>query len=153
MAANSAAQQRQDDTLHMTRRFKAPREKVFRAFTDIETFRKWFGPPGCSVIKAEMNVHPGGRYRLTIRSPEGTLRNLEGVYREVRPHERLVLTWTLADGDFAGRETLLTLEFRDADGGTELALSHAMMPDAEMRNRANHGWNGSFDRLDALLAG
>jgi len=152
MAANPASLHPQDDTLRLTRRFKAPREKVFRAFTEIETFRKWFGPAGTTVTKAEMDVRQGGRYSVTARSAEGKLFSVEGVYREVRPYERLGMTWTWAQGDFAGVETLLTIVFRDADGGAEIELTHSLMPSAEMRERHNHGWNGSFERLAALVA-
>ncbi len=80
-------------TLSLTRTFAASREKVFRAWTDPEELKKWFGPIGYSTLIAEVDLRVGGKYRLGMRKlPDGDIFYLTGTYREVRTPEKLVYT-------------------------------------------------------------
>lgn len=136
-------------TLRLTRTVAAPREAVFRAWTDPEALRRWWVPfEGMSVPAAEVDLRPGGRYRLTMRNAKGEEFHLTGVYREVRPPERLVYTWRWegTERDDEG-ETLVTVEFVAAGRSTELHLTHAQFPDADTRDRHDAGWCGVLDRL------
>ncbi len=108
------------EVLRLSRRFKAPREVVFRAFTDPEALAKWFGPEGMSVGNVKVDLRPGGAYSMAFNQADGGNHGLSGVYREISPPERLVMTWVWDDGDWAGLETLVTLEFAEASGETEL---------------------------------
>lgn len=139
--------------LRITRRFAAPRETVFRAFTDVDVFKRWWGPKGFTCPAAELDVRPGGRYRVEMLSPDGDTFVLEGAYRKVTPPAKLVFSWTWKEGGMAGHETLVTLEFRDLGAdGTELSLTHETLPGAEWVERHHHGWSGSLDRLAETLA-
>jgi len=105
-----------------------------------------------SVPSAELDLRPGGRYRLTMRDAKGEEFSLTGVYREVRPPERLVYTWrwegTEREGD---GETLVTVEFEASGATTLLHLTHEQFPDTAARARHGVGWGSVLDRLVALL--
>jgi uncharacterized protein YndB with AHSA1/START domain len=142
----------EDTVLRMKRRFRAPREKVFRAFTELDLLKQWWGVQGHALLEAAMDARPGGHYRFAWQTTEGDAHPLAGTYREVRPFDRLVYTWVWGWGDWAGIETLVTLDFRDLGDSTEIELTHAL-PSVPARDRHAWGWNSSFGRLDQLLQG
>jgi glutathione S-transferase len=142
-----------DNTLKITRTFAAPREQVFNAFTRKEAIQGWFGPEGFSVPAVSVDARPGGRYRIEMHSPQGSVHIVTGEYREVRPPERLVFTWRWLDGVGLGPETLVTLDFAARAGGTAVTLVHSGFATAEARDNHQGGWTSSFVTLTDLLAG
>lgn len=140
-----------ETTLHLTRIFKAPRERVFRAWTDPEELKKWWGPEGYGTPIATIDLRVGGSYRLGMRKlPDGDIFYLSGTYREVRPPERLVYTWRWEAKPELG-ETLVTVEFQDRGGSTEVILTHALFPDEKARQDHEKGWSSCLDRLTEAL--
>jgi len=138
-------------TLNLRRIFKAPREKVFRAWTDPEELKKWWGPEGYATPSAEVDLRVGGKYRLGMRKlPDGEIFYLSGIYREVRPPESLVYTWRWEAQPEHG-ETLVTVEFREVRDSTEVVLTHERFPTQKARDDHNRGWSGCLDRLAKLL--
>ena len=138
-------------TLNLRRTFQAPREKVFRAWTDPEELKKWWGPEGYATPSAEVDLRVGGKYRLGMRKlPDGETFYLSGIYREVRPPERLVYTWRWEAQPEHG-ETLVTVEFREVGDSTEVVLTHERFPTEKARDDHNRGWSGCLDRLAELL--
>jgi len=136
-------------TLRLTRVVPARREVVFRAWTDPEALRRWWVPfEGMTVPAAEVDLRPGGRYRFTMRSAKGEEFHLSGVYREVRPPERLVYTWRWEGAD---GETLVTVDFEASGATTLLHLTHERFPDDAVRDRHGTGWAGVLDRLVATM--
>ena len=150
-ASQTIPETEESTTLHLTRQFAAPREIVFHAFTDTEVFKKWWGPKSTTYSVAEIGARPGGCYHVEMESDEGNRFILESEFREVTPPSRLVYTWVWQNGGFKGVETLVTLDFHDRDGETELVLRHDMLPGAVARERHGHGWSGAFDCLADLL--
>ena len=138
--------------LRLTRRFAAPRAVVFGAFTEAAAFKRWWGPKSMSCPAAEIDARPGGRFHAEMLSPEGNTHIIEGVFQEVVPPSRLVFTWAWQHGDYEGLETLVTVEFHDRDGETELMLTHEKLADELARERHEQGWSSSFDCLDEHLA-
>jgi uncharacterized protein YndB with AHSA1/START domain len=89
---------------------------------------------------------------VELRSPEDNLHCIDGAFVEVVAPERLVYTWTWVGGEFAGVETLVTLEFIDrGKGTTELRLTHERLPGERARELHGKGWSGSFDSLEIVL--
>lgn len=137
--------------VRITRTFRAKRERVFRAWTNPEELKRWWGPAGFVTPAAEIDLRVGGQYCITMQAPSGNRFRLSGTYVEVAPPERLVMTWswngTMEDD---GHESLVTLEFHAKGDGTEVRVHHERLPAGAI---ANHeaGWNGSIDRLEALL--
>jgi len=138
-------------TLNLRRIFKAPRKKVFRAWTDPEELQKWWGPEGYATPSAEVNLRVGGKYRLGMRKlPDGEIFYLTGIYREVRPPERLVYSWRWeAEPEYG--ETQVTVDFRQAGNSTEVVLTHEFFPTGKARDDHNRGWSSCLDRLAKLL--
>ncbi len=134
-----------DRTLVLRRRFSAPPERVFRAWTEPAEVAKWWGPGGFTVPLCEMDVREGGAYRTCMRSPDGVEHYLRGIYREIAPPARLVFTWAWEQGGVPGDETLVTVEFNEVSGGTEVVLTHSGFATPEARDQHNMGWSSSFD--------
>lgn len=137
--------------VRIERTFPAPREKVFRAWTDPEALKHWWGPEGYETASAEVDLRPGGKYRLGMRKlPDGDVFYLSGVYQEVRPPEKLVYTWRWEHkAEFP--DTRVTVEFFERAGATELVLTHELLPTDRDREEHNKGWNGCLDRLARYL--
>jgi uncharacterized protein YndB with AHSA1/START domain len=140
-----------ETTLHLRRTFAAPREKVFRAWTDPEELKTWWGPEGYATPSAEVDLRVGGKYRLgMMKLPNGEIFYLSGIYREVRPPERLVYTWCWEAEPELG-ETLVTVEFLKVGNSTEVLLTHEFFPTEKARDDHSRGWNGCLDRLTRAL--
>jgi uncharacterized protein YndB with AHSA1/START domain len=147
-----------DDSLRLgisvTRVFAAPRERVWREWTDPESFADWFGGrdgevPLSTVV---MNVTPGGTWRLTMFSgPERREIYWWGVYREVVEPERLV--FTISDQPEKDRYELIVVVLTDlGHGRTEMLLEQHGLMSPEEYERAGSGWSTFFDRVDERLA-
>jgi uncharacterized protein YndB with AHSA1/START domain len=87
-----------DHTLRMSRVFDAPREEVFRAWTDPAELKDWWGPGEFTCPEAAVDLRPGGTYRLVMQPKEGNAMVLGGTYRDLEPPERLVYTWRWEGG-------------------------------------------------------
>jgi uncharacterized protein YndB with AHSA1/START domain len=112
-----------DRELTVSRMIDAPRALVFTAWTDPEQIARWWGPKGFTTIDYEMDVRPGGAYRLRMRSPEGVDQIKRGIYREIVAPERIVFTfaWEAPDGSL-GTELLVTVTLETLGAKTKLTL-------------------------------
>lgn len=139
--------------LRLSRTFSAPRARVFRAWTEPAQLIKWWGPKGFSVPDYQMDVRPGGAWRTVMRSPEGRDHIVSGVYREIAPPSRLVLTWGWEEDGVRGHETVVTIElFEVSGGGTRLELTHEVFETEDGRNAHRDGWSSCLDCLEEALA-
>jgi len=139
-----------ETTLQLKRTFAAKREKVFQAWTDPAALKQWFVPSEeVSTQTAEVDLRVGGKYRLVMKSSTGELYIAAGTYREVRFPEKLVFTWTF-EGSALG-ETLVSLEFHDRGGSTELVLLHGFFPNKNERDKHTMGWSSCLDHLTNFL--
>ncbi|MHB8845862.1 MAG: SRPBCC family protein [Nitrospirota bacterium] len=150
--------------LVMKREFNAPREEVWKAWTDPEIMKRWWGPKGFTAPVIKIDLRVGGTYLGCMRSPEGKDTWSTGVYQEIVPLEKIVTTDSFADekgnvvpasrygmaGDFP-LELLITVTFEDVGRRTGMTLRHAGIPAGEMRKMTEAGWNESFDKLDEVL--
>lgn len=140
------------ERLVMTRRFKAPVERVYAAWTDAEQMKRWFAPGDMTVPLAEADVREGGRYRVQMSEGDGDceFHTTGGVYREVTSNRRLVFTWQWEGSNL---ETLVTLEFKSLSANeTELILTHEGFDNEETRDKHGQGWDGCLAKLAAFLA-
>lgn len=138
-------------TLQLRRAIRATPARVFQAWTTPAEMKKWKAPGDLSVAVAEVDLRVGGRYRVHMRAPDGSEHRVGGTYRVVDPPRKLVYTW-LWDTNPKMGETVVTVEFRDVGGSTEVVLTHEFFPTEADRKDHEMGWTGSFDRLDELLA-
>jgi uncharacterized protein YndB with AHSA1/START domain len=138
--------------LRLSRSFAAPRDRVFRAFTVPTQLAKWWGPKGFTVPACTMDVRAGGAWRTVMRSPEGKDHIVSGVYQEITPPERLVLTWGWENEGVRGHETVVTIDLFETRGGTRLELTQELFETEDSRNQHRHGWAGCLDCLEEALA-
>ncbi len=144
-----------DTSLQVRRVVTAPRERVYAAWTEPERMKKWFLTPSKEYVNeiTQVDLRVGGRLRAQVQKPpDGPLRRLDGVFREIKPQEKLVFTWKWEHQPEMG-ETLVTVEFRQLGESsfTEVVLTHEFFPSKEMRDQHNQGWNGCLDRLVETL--
>jgi uncharacterized protein YndB with AHSA1/START domain len=140
------------NSLQLRRTFAAPRERVFRAWTDAREFALWFHPTAeHTTVITRLDLKVGGNYSLEMHHKSGNVHKLSGTYQQIKPPEKLAFTWRW-DTDYPGQETLVSLDFLDVGGATEIVLSHGQFPDAETRDKHNQGWLGCFDQLKTYLA-
>jgi uncharacterized protein YndB with AHSA1/START domain len=138
----------------MNRTFRAPRERVFRAWTEAAELDRWFAPSEEFTVKSSVDLRVGGAYNIEMLKNDGQVFGAFGVYREVRPPERLVFTWNSkkgCDGGSVARDTVVTIEFFEAGDSTQVTLTHQNFEDAEIRDRHEQGWKGCLGRLEAIL--
>ena len=142
-----------DRVLVITRVFDAPRELVFKAWTEPAHMAQWFGPRGFTSKVLKHDLRAGGAYRVHMVGPDGDHWS-QGVYREVVPPERLAMTfgWGDANGNRTRPETTLTLLFEDVGGKTRLTLHNAVFESVTARDMHNEGWTSSLDCLAEYLA-
>jgi uncharacterized protein YndB with AHSA1/START domain len=145
-------QSQPQDSIQLRRTFAAPRDRVFRAWTDAREFALWFHPTtDHTTIVSRLDVKVGGRYSLEMHHKGGQVHKLSGTYQQIKPPEKLSFTWRWST-DPPGQETLVSLDFLDHGNATEIVLLHGQFPDAETREKHNQGWNGCFEQLQSHLA-
>lgn len=135
---------------------RAPRSKVYEAWTKPEIVKQWFGPTNRHCPVAILDVREGGAYRLEVNTNDdavlapGAPRTsaAEGVYTEVVPNERLQFTWMPSWNP--GEESLVTVTFADAQGGTEVTILHERISSDGCQGYGQ-GWAGSLQKLANLL--
>lgn len=140
------------DGIKITRLIAAPREKVFKAWTDPVEIKRWWGPPGFTTPLAEVDLRVGGAYRIAMKPPDGDVIYVAGVYREVQPPSKLVFTWAWDEDGAPGHESLVTVFFIERGDATEVVFSHERLKDAESRDRHAEGWEALFASLAAYIA-
>jgi uncharacterized protein YndB with AHSA1/START domain len=136
-------------SLEIKRVIKAPRERVYAAWTDPAQLREWFGPENIRTrsIVAEMRV--GGKFRWDLINSEDEEMTVRGEYRELEPNRKIVFTWQFVhDEDWEQRDSVVTVELSDCDGGTEVRLTHEQLPSEESRDRHTEGWTSVLDKLE-----
>jgi uncharacterized protein YndB with AHSA1/START domain len=138
-------------SLTLKRRLKASPAQVFSAWADPEKIVRWFGPVEASSgsVRAEMDVRPGGRYRISFQTEDGEYHEVGGVYREVVPDTRLVFTW--AWHSTPDRESLVTVTVAKDGDGAILTLHHEQFFDDMARDGHKRGWTGTLDKLERYL--
>jgi uncharacterized protein YndB with AHSA1/START domain len=136
----------------VSRTLAAPREKVFEAWTDPRLLKQWWGPPGFTAPTAEVDLRPGGRYRLAMKPPDDSeVIYVTGKFIEVHRPEKLVYTWAWEEDTGLGHESLVTVEFKAHGAQTEIIVTQERLETAESRDRHIQGWVGCIDSLTNLL--
>lgn len=128
-------------------------EKLYDFFTEPEHLKRWWGPRGTRCLEPELDLRPGGAYRLPIVNDEGGRHTPRGQFVEVNPKKRLVFTfvWEGETGEL-GQESLVSVEFLPADGGALLRLRHERLASDDAAANHRQGWTSSFDCLEDALA-
>jgi uncharacterized protein YndB with AHSA1/START domain len=155
----------------ISRVFDAPRDLVWKCFTDPEHMKQWWGPKGAKIVKSEMDLRVGGTYHYGMQMPDGSVMWGKQVYREITPKDRLVFINSFSDEnggltrhpmaptwpiemmsiftfeDQPGNKTKFTVRWWPHNAGDEerktFDAGHASM---------TQGWSGTMEQLEAYLA-
>jgi len=140
-------------TLNLTRFIRAPREKVFDAFTTDTGLAAWMGPRGMHVSKASADAREGGEWLVQMAARDGSRHDVGGQFRLLERPQRLAYTWQWqgADNPMSQMQTLVEVELLERDGGTELRMTHGGFPAAAARDGHNRGWTSTLNRLSDAL--
>lgn len=143
-----------DNSVQLRRVFNFPRDLVFRAMSEPEHVRQWWGLRSSQMVVCEIDLRVGGKWRYVTREEDGTEVEFYGEYREVTPPERVVQTEIFAP--FPDAPSLVTVTLEERDGRTVLT-SRAEYPSREVRDMViatgmETGAAESYDRLEEVLA-
>jgi len=132
-------------SLQVKRVIKASPADLFEAWTKPELMQKWYAPAPKTVVAATSDLRVGGAYRIDVLNGPDTI-HVEGIYKQIIPNQLVAFTWTPCTGG-PSYETLVTVEFKAVNGGTEIVITHEGFKETETRGRHEYGWNGCLDNL------
>jgi len=154
----------------ISRVFDAPRERVWKAWTEVEQMKQWWGPKGYTVTHCTVDLRPGGKGHYCLRGPDGSELWGRFVYREIVRPERLVWINSFSDKDGGlsthpmsptwPREMLTTIGFKDLGGKTELTIEWIPFDGSteleigtfdKGRDSMKMGWTGTLDQFNVYL--
>lgn len=136
-------------SITLVRRIGARPSIVFEALSTAEGIAQWWGPDAGPVLLAEVDLRVGGAFRVRFRSLDGLEHECFGRFLEVRPPERLMMTWRWLGGAEDPGESELSFVLRAIDGATELTLIHSRLASEETGAAHRSGWEGALDKLQA----
>ena len=147
----------------VSRRFDAPLELLWKAWTESEHFKQWYGHKGFTTPICEIDLKVGGRHLWSMQSPDGRQMYYTGIYKEIVPMERLVFTDSLSDaeGNVMSPSEMgmpegspgtmdVTVTFAHEDGKATVTVSHVGF--GEGGDYAAMGWEQAFAKLADMLA-
>ena len=138
----------------ITRTFDAPRDLVFKAFTDPDAVRQWWGQASSETVVDQLEARPGGRWRFVERDGQGNEDGFHGVYHDLQASERIVYTFEYEG--MPGHVLLETIVLEDQDGKTLMTDSSVYQSvadrDGMLQSGMETGAAESFGRLDDYLA-
>jgi uncharacterized protein YndB with AHSA1/START domain len=163
MPSSGSQTMTRESDLIITRIIDAPRKRVFKAWTNPDDVKQWWGPKNFTSSSAMINLRVGGTYLLDMRGPDGKDYWSTGTYREVVVPERVVSMDSFADekGNIVPAshyglsadyplETMLTVTFEEVNGRTKVTIDHSGAPASDSMNE-KQGWNESLDKLADML--
>jgi uncharacterized protein YndB with AHSA1/START domain len=139
------------NSVRLSQRIRASQERLFRAWTNPEELVHWWRMEGdgWAFAGADVDLVVGGKYRLAMTDPDGTLHAAYGVYREIDRPTRLAFTWEWENKASKLGDTLVTVEFRKIDDElTEVVLTHEGFADAARMAGHDKGWAQLLRLLD-----
>ncbi len=155
---------------YIERTFDAPRERVWKAWTDEQQLGLWFGPKGCPITYGKLDLRVGGSYLYCMTLPSGDKWWGQWIFREIKAPERLVLITGFSDenGEITRHPLAPTwplqmhsvTSFTEKDGKTTVSLEWTAHNATELERQTffegkdsmNKGWGGTFEQLEAFLA-
>jgi len=155
MAATTAT-----DTVQLRHHYNVPRQRVYEAWTKAEAMGQWFGPHSHHCKVEKLDVREGGQYQIRMipvtedhdcTGETDADSVCAGEFVKVKAPELLVITFNWIENGADMGETLLTIEFQESAKGTDVLLTHERLPDEELRQAHEAGWQGTLECLEEFL--
>lgn len=150
-------------TVLITRTFDLPVSKMWKAWTEPESFKKWWGPKDFTCPQSSIDLKVGGKYLSSMKSSDGKEFWSTGTFKEIIPMKKIVYTDSFSDSkgniipasDYGmpgewPNELVVTLTLEEVDGKTKMTLRHEGIPE-ESYDDCVTGWQQSFDKLENNL--
>ena len=149
-------------TIAIERTFNLPISTVWKAWSEPESFKKWWGPEGYTCPDCTIDFEVGGKYLANMKAPDGKDNWSTGTYKEIVPQKKIVYSDSFADskgnkvpGSEYGMpempmETMVTVEFEEKGNETVMTLHHAGMP-VSMVDDCTKGWQSCFDKMESNI--
>jgi uncharacterized protein YndB with AHSA1/START domain len=136
-------------SVHIVRRFAAPRVAVWQSWTDPAVVSRWFGSdPAGKVLSAQLDVRPGGSFAVAFVDSNQTAHTCRGVYQEVQAETKLTFTWGWVNEP--GRESFVTVLLTPEGISTAMEFTHARLS-RDSSHDYERGWLRTFAKLERLL--
>lgn len=135
-------------SIHVRRRIAAPAQMLFDAWLDPQSVAAWMLPFDTARTVAHTDPVVGGGFRIDMHQPDGIVFEHVGKYLEIDPPRRLVFTW--ASPATQHKDSLVTIEFIESDGATEVSLIHEQLPEYMAQAHVG-GWTSALDKLGARV--
>lgn len=144
---------RADHALVVRRTIRATPERLFAAWTEPDQLLEWWGPAGVECVDAQVDLRPGGEYRIANRFPDGRVVWIRGRFESVEPPHRLTYSWTIdSDSPSDASRERVTVRFEPiGSDATSVVVVHERIATDELRRGHEVGWLGCLDGLDALI--
>ena len=140
-----------ETSLRLERLIPSPPDVLFAFWTEPAQLVRWWAPDGYDPTVHALDIRPGGRWRIAMRSPDGRVLVMSGVYRIVEPPRHLAFTWAWEDERGApGHETEVTVSFDAVPGGTRLVLMQQRFESQQARDGHHAGWSSAIERLSKI---
>ena len=148
-------------TISIERTFNLPVTTVWKAWTESESYKKWASPKEYTSPSSSIDVKIGGKYLNSMKGPDGKEIWSTGTYKEIIPLKKIIYTDNFSDskgnvvaasdynmpGEWA-RENIVTVEFEEEDGKTNMKLQHTGLA-VEIADECIKGWQSCFDKLES----
>ena len=135
-------------SIRVRRRIAAPAQALFDAWLDPESIAAWMRPFDTVRTEAQADAVVGGSYRIDMHQPDGGVVEHVGKYVEIDPPHRLVFTWSSPATQH--KDSLVTIEFVESAGATEVSLTHEQLPEYMAQAHVG-GWTSALEKLAAQL--
>ncbi len=150
-------------TISIKRTVNLPLNTVWKAWSEPESFKKWWGPKEFTCPDCSIDFKVGGKMLASMQGADGEKIWSTGTYKEIIPQKKIVVTDSFADSDgnivsaayykMPGEmplELLVTIELEEVDGKTSIAIQHEGLA-VEVADDCIKGWQSSFDKLESNL--
>mgnify|MGYP002621827936 CR=1 FL=1 len=135
--------------LTIARTFDASPADLWRAWSEPELVARWFAPGTMRAEVLAWELQPKGRYRIRMHGEDDRTHTVVGRFREVKPGERLVMSWAWEGGE--DNESTVTVTLAAHADGAELRIRHEGLPDEDSRAAHGEGWEGCLANLGSRL--
>lgn len=159
MTQTAMAEMKGEREIVVSRRFDAPRELVWQAWTDPQAIAEWWGPRGFDAPPCEIDLRPGGKFQIDLNGPDGKIYPCKGTFREIVEPERIVYDGPANEPAGCGAgippNAKVTVTFAEMGEQTELTIHTLLASEADRAAARNEGfipgWHDSLERLAEKL--